>query len=382
MGFFNGERLMSFNYFLSGLAGGAADAFNKRADEQRQVKQRQNELLATSLEKRLENDPDLHPDDQVNLFTQSLILHGVDKKTAQQLAQSTGYWRNMLSEKERNAPGVAPAQTNVMSSPSPIPGMENIPNQVDVSVPSSPFGAMPTRTVGQIRMDQQIEQTGKMAGAQKQATREATQGQLQDHLSLIQQNEGNPEALRYLGALPRTANTGSTADRDYQGVLDADGIKQLFGQDVPPGTYRAIRKADGTPSSFYPIQDPKSPSQGKQLTGAQINKSEFPTDIYDNPINDAEGYTPLINHGKIVGHIPMAQVDTLVKANKVRIVQTPEGYITVPVTETTETIKSPSAFGAMPTAPKGNFSITNQGHVFSFPTQAALDAFKREMKIK
>jgi len=94
----------TFSAVLSGLLGGVSSEYKKLNDESRIRKQKENDLLASTLEKRIETDPDLTYEDQIGLTQQSLKARGIPDKVIQGVLNATGLLKRAHDEESAQGP--------------------------------------------------------------------------------------------------------------------------------------------------------------------------------------------------------------------------------------------------------------------------------------
>jgi len=330
---------------LSGLTTGASSRWQALLDEERKTKQREQDLVATSLEKRLEEDESLTPEDQVNLMRQALTLRGMKTNEIEPILQASGYFRNLLAEKERMKPGIAPAISTTFNLP-PIPGVpETAGQRVDFSIPESPFGPMPMRTTGEIKFERELPMVQRkaeaVAQAQREATRAATTGSIEDKIAIMQQYQGTDleDEVRYMLQMAPRTKTGIATVLPGPGMRGTD-LKKFFpdATDIEdPKLYKMIVGPDKLPIAYYPSEE--ATVSGKAVAGSEVI-SRFQTDLMNNPVNPNQMYVPIRfqTGGDYKGVVPETELGTYSTRNNVRITTNAAGeVIAVPVTETTAT---------------------------------------------
>lgn len=377
---------MSFLPFLSGLAGGTAEAFGKISEENRKNKAANNKLVADSIQKRLETDDSLLPDEQTHLLDQFLDLHGVDKKTKQAVIEHSGYFRNKIGEQNRQR-ATDSAQSTMAQGPAPLTdaapdagGIGDLPTQGRTAGQSTqmapPIPDFKPQTAGDINLPQQIRKASAMAAATADAGMDAKFDLMDRELEYKNKKAGEIDAQVKAGTLNE-----EDAARRYELI----GVKPLSQRGSGAATYlpapmngkdlKARMTAEGKPAAdiaavddngLYRVSlDPTKTKiagtfkmvpntyQGKAAVGS-LFKAQFPNDALGNPTQDGEIYYPILARtgGAPTGIMPETLINTESVRNNFKSVTQPDGSTAlVPVTETTQNIKTPAGVSATPATP-------------------------------
>jgi hypothetical protein len=336
----------AFLSLMSGLAKGASSKYNELAEEERKNKIRQNELMASSLEQRLEKDDSLTPEEQHHLLGQILSLRGIDPKTAQHIINASGYLRNQMEEEARKTGGVAPPIKQSFD----IPALGDMPAQTaQVSIPASEFGPMPqyqSRTAGEIKFERKLPQDIAEANLKQKAMRDAqlaeATGLMEAKLQVLQKYKDTPleDEVRYmLGAAPRS---GASTFLPGNGIRGKD-LKAYFpdAKDIDENKlYKVSFGPDKkTPVAYFPVSE--DTVAGKAAQGS--NFTQFATDMVGNPRDDSGMYTPVRARagGAIIGIVPETELGSFAVRHNFKQVTQPDGSVAlIPVTETSETKKT------------------------------------------
>ena len=368
----------AFSHLLTGLLSGASETYSKQLEEQKKQKQRQDELMASSMEDRLKNDPNLTPDDQVAILQQVGKLRGFDNKTIQAMTQASGYLRRQVEEQQRQKqfsgpqPGIDISRHERAPEAGLEPSLSNLPQQVTrpgAAFPDIPN--MPQRTVGDIATEKEsalkISQTKQLAHIQSEIRRTDALGNIEDKLAIAQKYKGTPletQVFQMLNMTPRTTMApGIIVPGVMRGSKLIEVIKAQGGDPTgidPSGAYKTVLGSDRkTINSFFPTED-TTVAGGKAVIGSLLINS-FPKDAFDNPTNPGGMYVVVRNQagGKPIEIIPETELATYSKKNSVQFVEQSDGSIrAVPFTESSVAQKvvpgaGTGGLGAIPSPPAG-----------------------------
>lgn len=377
--------MANFLPFLSGLAGGVSDSYGKIAEEDRKNKVANNKLVADSLQKRLETDDTLTPDEQTHLLDQYLDLHGVDKKHKQAIIGASGYFRNKLSEDNRQQ-ATGAAQTRMSQAPAQLDdaapdasgGIGDLPTQGRSggaqSAMAPPIPAFKPQSAGDINLPQQIRKTTGLVAATADAQADA-KFDLMDREDEYKNRKAaeidagvksgkytdEDAARRYeiLGVKPLAQRGGGGAATYLPAPMNGkDLAERMTAEGKPAGDISAI-----DPAGLYRVSlDPTKTKiagvfkmvpntyQGKAATGSNFI-SQFPKDQLGNPTDPNMIYYPVLARtgGAPTGIMPETLINTESVRNNFKTVTQPDGStVLVQVTETGQNIKTPQ--GAAPGA--------------------------------
>ncbi len=382
--------MANFLPFLSGLSKGVSETYGKISDEDRKTKAAQNKLVIDAINKRLETDDTLTPDEQTHLLGQSLDLSGVDNKHKQAIIQASGYFRNKMGEQARQQ-ATGPAQSAMAQGPAPL---------TDQQTPdlTSGIGAMPTQgrsgqqesqmappipnfqpqTAGQINLPQQIQKATALAKATATAGTDAKLElmQAEDEYKYKKANEIDAQvksgalseedaARRYevIGVKPLSQRGGTGASTYLPAPMNGKDLKaRMTAEGKPAGDIAAIDDTGLYRVSLDPTKTKiqgtfkmvPNTFQGKAATGSNFI-SQFPKDQLGNDTDPNMVYYPVLARqgGAITGIVPETMINTESVRNTLKsITQSDGSTVLVPVEETTKNIKVPQGTtpGAAPTA--------------------------------
>ena len=375
--------------FLSGLAQGAADTYEKNADEDRKQKAANNKLVADSIFKRLETDDTLKPSEQTSMLQQGLKMRGVDNKTIDTIVQHSDYFRNKIAQQNQGA--ATTSAQGAMANPAPLTdqtptpqGIGDVPTQGRSTQQNAslapPIPQFQEQTAGQINLPQQIQKASALAEATaKTATDEKLrlqqaqddyQSQKADQfekdyaagkISLDQLNR------RYeIIGLPAPPRTGTGTATYLPAPMNGKDLKdRMTAEGKPQGDIDAI-----DPTGLYRVSlDPTKTKiqgtfkmvpntyQGKAATGSNF-VNQFPKDALGNDTDPNMIYYPVLSRtgGAPTGIMPETLINTESVKNNFKTVTQPDGStVLVPVIETTQTSKTPAGSttpaSPLPTAP-------------------------------
>lgn len=343
-----------FLNILGGLLSGGVGRYKENSDRDRKTKEREDDLMASSLENRLKSDDTLTPDEQGQIFHQITKLRGMDPKMSQALYQASGYFRNSQAEDTRRneyaKPGIAPA----------IHGG-------GLDIESAPFGAMPAppqRTAGEIKFQRDLpmetQKASALATAQREAQRAANTGQIDDKVDILKKYNGTDmeDEVRYmLGATPRTSSTSGANGAIFVPGPGTRGVqmKQLL---IAQGRGDEAAKLDDTRLYKYTLTGPNrsqigfvSPTE-ENTTGSkptvitpEIFSQHGGKDLDGNPLVVGSMAVPIRNNigGAVRGYIPETEVNTYATRNNMQVTTDGAGnVVVVPVTESTLTQRYPA----------------------------------------
>lgn len=374
---------MSFLPFLSGLAGGVSDTYGKIADEKRKNDAANKKLVADSIQKRLETDDSLLPDEQTHLLDQYLDLHGVDKKHKESIINASGYFRNAIGENNRKAATDSarasmanPAQLSDVSAPPAKPDdlAGDLPvyqSQATATQLAPEIPKFQAKTAGQLKFEdsQPRVKQGEIdkATAAREAARIAAVGTIEDKIEILKRFKGSPyedEVRKMVGAAP--ANTGAFKTQSgVRGHAVADYYR-MKGVEVPQGLnpnglYNLMLTPDQKPAGFVGQEEDavaSAPAQGASFVGM------FENDLAGNALNPAMSYVPLHakKGGDLIGLLPAAQYGTSNSQVNWKVITQADGtsvarpFVETSVTEKTangQPVANAPAPSAVPSMPVG-----------------------------
>lgn len=384
--------------FLSGLAQGASEAYNNVAEEKRKQKTAQQKLVSDAILKKLETDDTLTPDEHVQLQQHFYKLNGIDDKTAQGLIQASSQFRQAHDEDQRKQ--VMQSAQDTMSQPAaplqdaqaPVNGLGDLPTMgqsgggsaMKGTAMAPPIPQFKQQTIGDLNLPQQARKAGQIAATQAQAQREAQLAMMDaedeykfnkiDEIDKRTDLTPDQKYQRKLIIDPKlaTAQGRAGAATFVPAVMSGKDLKaRLISEGKTPeeqasvddkGYYRVALDPTKTKTVSWFATQPNT-YQGKTSLGSMW-KSQFATDLGGNPVDDNQLYVPVLSRagGTPVGVVPETLVNTYTVKNNLKSVQQPDGSTTlVPVTETSQNIKTPQGASAgtatpatpLPQAPTG-----------------------------
>lgn len=376
--------------FLSGLSSGGVDRYQKLGDEERKTKQKNDKLVAASLDEKLK-DENLLPEEADHLLRTSLKLKGMDNKTIDAISQAHGYFRQALGEKNR------PSQSQPQSQSQPLSPDDSYDDGQSSGSVGSPFGDMPTfsteataqapnsapvepRTVGDINTAHnrpRVMQAGTdKANALREATRIATIGTIEDKIAIGKKYSNTPFSAsvnQLLGMTPKAAGGASTY-LPGPGMRGNDIIARypqsedvVNGKIHPQGLYNVSVGPDKiTPVGFFPREEQTAGSGIKSVLTPQ-DVETYKVDLSGKPLVAGSMAVPIrsVSGGRVVGYIPETELNTFAVTHGQTITMAPDGtVIATPTTTTREEGKGlpgqgpigsgpRSPLGAIPAPPPG-----------------------------
>ena len=369
----------SFLPFLSGLAGGVSDSYGKISEEKRKNEQANNKLVADSIQKRLESDDTLLPDEQTHLLDQYLDLHGVDNKHKQAIIGASGYFRNALAEHDRQN-ATNSARQALQNGPAPLTdagppdaqGIGDVPTQgrsgQTASQLAPPIPQFQPQTAGQINLPQQIQKATELAKATATAGTNAKLDLMdaEDEYKAKKANEIDARvksgelseedaARRYeiIGVKPLSQRGGSGAATYLPAPMLGKDLKaRMTAEGKPPADIAAVDDAGLYRVSLDPTKTKiqgtfkmvPNTYQGKAAIGSNFI-GQFPKDALGNDTDPNMIYYPVLSRtgGAPTGIMPETLINTeSVRKNFKSITQSDGSTVLIPVTETTQNIKTPA----------------------------------------
>lgn len=379
--------MANFLPFLSGLAGGVSDTYGKISEEDRKNKVANNKLVADSIQKRLESDDTLTPDEQTHLLDQYLDLHGVDKKHKQAIIGASGYFRNALGESARKtATGqaqstMAQGPADLTDSPAPAEGLGDLPTQgrsaAQTTAMAPPIPSFQPQTAGDIDLPQKIRKATALAKATADAGTDAKfdlmdaedtyrNKKAAEIDAKVKSGEYSEEdaARRYeiIGVKPLSQRGGGGAATYLPAPMIGKDLKaRMQAEGKPAGDIAAIDDTGLYRVSLDPTKTKiqgtfkmvPNTYQGKAATGNNFI-SQFPNDALGNATDPNMVYYPVLARtgGAPTGIMP----ETLINTESVRkgfktVTQANGDTVLVPTTETTQNIKTPAGQSVTPASP-------------------------------
>lgn len=376
---------MSFLPFLGGLAKGVSETYNQNSEEDRKNKQANNKLVADSIQKRLENDDTLLPDEQTHLLGEFLDLHGVDKKTKEHIINTSSYMRNSIGEQKRKAAtdqtrATAPADlSDGQAPPSANPGLGDLPTlgggtSQTASSMAPPVPAFSPQSSGDLALPQQIRHATAIAKATATAASDSKlelmdaedeykfkkADEIQGRVAKGElTQEQADQRFQVLGIKPKTgAAGGGTATYLPQAMSGTDLKSRMKAEGKPQADIDAIEDTGLYRVSLDPSKTKVAGTfkvlsntyQGKTAIGSNFI-GQFPKDKLGNDTDPNAVYYPVLDRtgGTINGIVPETLINTSSVRNNFKTVRQANGdEALVPVTETTENTKTPAGTTGAP----------------------------------